>query len=130
MGLACRPWPPGRRCSRPASRASLRPSPAPVPLTEQSSSLQVTGYKVHTEWRYPISGVHPIMMEKSALAVEGGSARQPPFHNIYYHIQSCSVRVRSGREGRYILFHLYPICTLRLVLFYYRLKGQKREFST
>ncbi len=29
-------------------------------------------HRVHTEWRLPISGVHPIMMEKWALAGEGG----------------------------------------------------------
>jgi hypothetical protein len=36
-------------------------------------------HRVHTEWRLPISGVHPIMMEKPALAGEGGGARPPPF---------------------------------------------------
>ncbi len=35
-------------------------------------------HRVHTEWRLPISGVHPIMMEKSALAGEGGGVRRPP----------------------------------------------------
>ncbi len=29
-------------------------------------------HRVHTEWQWPISGVHFIMTEKSALAGEGG----------------------------------------------------------
>ncbi len=126
MGLACRPWPPGRRCSRPGSRASLRPSPAPVPLIEQSSSLQVSVYRVHTEWRYPISGVHPIVMEKSALAGVGGGCKPTPFAAYYHYVRSCSVR--SSCTDTLPLFHLCPIFTLCLVQFYYRLKGQKREF--
>jgi hypothetical protein len=42
------------------------------------------------------------MMEKSALAGEGGGCTPTPFHstNIYHHIQSFSVR--SSSEGRYI----------------------------
>ncbi len=37
-------------------------------------------HRVHTEGRFLISGVHPIMMEKSALAGgDGGGARPPPF---------------------------------------------------
>jgi hypothetical protein len=51
---------------------SLTPSPAGVAL----------GHRVHTEWRLPISGVHPILMEKSALAVEGGGCTPTPFHPI------------------------------------------------
>ncbi len=35
-------------------------------------------HRVHTEWRLPISGVHPLMMEKSALAGESGDARPTP----------------------------------------------------
>ncbi len=35
--------------------------------------------RVHAEWRLPISGVHPIMMEKSALACEGRGCTPIPF---------------------------------------------------
>ncbi len=32
----------------------------------------VLDHRVHTEWQRPLSGVHSIMMEKLAQAVEGG----------------------------------------------------------
>jgi hypothetical protein len=42
--------------------------------------------RVHTEWRLPIFDLHPIMMEKSALAGEGGGdVRPPPFSLLSSH---------------------------------------------
>jgi hypothetical protein len=38
------------------------------------------------------SGVHSIMMEKLAQAGEGRGCTPTPFHYIYHHVQSCSVR--------------------------------------
>jgi hypothetical protein len=38
--------------------------------------------RVHTEWRLPMSDVHPIMMEKSALAGEGGGDVGPPLFSL------------------------------------------------
>jgi hypothetical protein len=38
------------------------------------------------------------MMEKSALAGEGGGARPPPQSN-YNHVQSCSARPLSGAQS-------------------------------
>ncbi len=51
------------------------------------------------------------MMEKLAQADEGGGYTPAPFHSIYHHVQSFSVR--SSWEGMqnadtFILFHLYP----------------------
>jgi hypothetical protein len=40
----------------------------------------------------PVSGVHSIMMEKSAPAGEGGGCTPTPFYSSYHHVQSCSVR--------------------------------------
>ncbi len=54
--------------------------------------------------------VHSIMMEKSTLPGDGGGCTPTPFHCIYHHIQSCSVR--SSWEGRYTP----PISTLPLYL--------------
>ncbi len=53
------------------------------------------------KWQLPISGVHPVMMEKSAMAGEGwgGGVHASPFQPIYHHVQSCSAR--SCWEGRY-----------------------------
>jgi hypothetical protein len=45
----------------------------------------------------PLTGVHSILMEKSAQPGEGGgcTARPPPVttvYSIYYHVQSCNER--------------------------------------
>jgi hypothetical protein len=40
-------------------------------------------YRVHTEWQRPLSGVHSIVMENSALAGEGGGGCTPnPLHSL------------------------------------------------
>jgi hypothetical protein len=41
--------------------------------------------------------LHFIMMEKSALAGDGGGCTPTPFHSVYHNIQS----VRSSWDGRY-----------------------------
>ncbi len=63
--------------------------------------------RVHTEWRLPISGVHPIMMEKSTLASEGGGAH--PFSLLPSRIKLlCTLQMR-----RLTLFPLSPFHPLR-----------------
>jgi hypothetical protein len=47
---------------------------------------------VHTEWRLPISGVNPTMMEKSSLVGEGGGCTPHPLWAYYHRVQSYSVR--------------------------------------
>ncbi len=47
--------------------------------------------RVHTEWRLLISDVHRIMMEKSALAGEGGGDVRPPLSAYYHHIQRADI---------------------------------------
>jgi hypothetical protein len=50
-------------------------------------------HRVHREWQWPLSGVHCIMMEKSAQPREGGRPTSTPIHYInHHHIQSYSVR--------------------------------------
>ncbi len=44
-----------------------------------------------TEWQWPLSGVHSIMV-KSAQPGEGVGVRPPPFGSITYYIQSCDLR--------------------------------------
>ncbi len=74
-------------------------------------------HRVHTERRLPISisGVHPITMEKSALAGEawagGAHCRPTPFlpFTITYKV---AVYAPAERTDTLSLFHLYPICTL------------------
>jgi hypothetical protein len=42
------------------------------------TKADIADHRVHTEWQSPISGVHSIMMEKSALAGEGGGCTPTP----------------------------------------------------
>ncbi len=56
-------------------------------------------HRVHTEWQWSLSGVHPIMMEKLAKPGEGGRCTPTPFHCIYHHVESCGVCF--SWEGRY-----------------------------
>ncbi len=44
-------------------------------------------HRVHTERQFPISGVHPIMMEQLALAGEGWGCTSTPFYSSYHHVQ-------------------------------------------
>jgi hypothetical protein len=89
-------------------------TPPPFPST----------HRVHTEWQWPISGVHSIMMEKSALTGEGGGCRPIPFHSITI-MNKVAVYAPAERVDILHLFHLYPLCTL---WFYLRLV--KRNLST
>ncbi len=63
-------------------------------------------HRVHTEWQLPISVVYSIMMEKSALAGEGGGARPPPFAliTLAYTKLKCTLQLRGQI---YSVFHLY-----------------------
>ncbi len=70
-------------------------------------------HRVHNEWQWPLSGVHPIMMEKLAQPGEGRVWCTPtPFHCIYHHVESCGVCFSS--EGRYTnlisALPLYVLC--------------------
>ncbi len=57
-------------------------------------------HRVHTEWQCPLSGVHSIMMVKSACLVRVGGAHPPLFTFLsHHHEQSCGVRY--SWEGRY-----------------------------
>ncbi len=50
---------------------------------------------IHTDRQWPLSGVHSIMMEKSAQLGEGGGgvpADPLSLYSIYHHVQRCSVR--------------------------------------
>ncbi len=68
--------------------------------------------RVHTEWRLPISGVHPIMMEKSFLAGESGGVHAHPLSAYYHHVQSCSVRSceRAGTHHPVSSLSIYVLC--------------------
>jgi hypothetical protein len=45
------------------------------------TNANIADHRVHTEWQLPISGVHSIMIEKSALAGEGGGCTPAPFNS-------------------------------------------------
>jgi hypothetical protein len=68
-------------------------------LADYWSGIVSTEY---TEWQWPLSGAHSIMMVKSAQPGEGGAmggCTPSLFHSIYHHKQSCGVH--SSWEGRY-----------------------------
>jgi hypothetical protein len=71
----------------------------PPPASPRSFSFF---HRVHTEWQWPISKVHSIMMENQPWLVRvggGGGCTPTTFHSIYHHVQRCSVI--SSWEGRY-----------------------------
>ncbi len=68
-------------------------------------------HSVHPDWRLPISGLHPIMMEKSALAGEGGGCTPTPFRPITI-TYKVAVYAPAERADALPVFHLYPVCAL------------------
>ncbi len=66
----------------------------------------ICNLRVHTERRFPISGVHPILMEKSALAGEGGGCTPTPFQPIAI-TYKVAVYAPAEWADTLTLFHLY-----------------------
>ncbi len=70
-------------------------------------------HRVHTEWRFPISGVHPIMTEKSALVRLGGS-HPPPFSLLPSRTKlQCTILLRGQIHSLYFISTLYVLCVPR-----------------
>ncbi len=71
-------------------------------------------HRVLTEWQWPLSGVHSILMEKSAQPGEGGGARPSPtpFHYIYFYVYKVVVYAPVEREDTKPYFHSTPMCTM------------------
>ncbi len=70
-------------------------------------------HRVHTEWQWPISGAHSIMMEKSALASEGGwCLPTPSAHPLSLYLPSSTkLQMYAPAESTLTtlpLFHFYP----------------------
>jgi hypothetical protein len=80
-----------------------------VPYQKFKTIVSSTEYRTQ-EWKLPISGLHSIMMEKSALAGEGGGCTPLPFHSSNPHVQSFAVYTPAERADTLNLFHLY--CSL------------------
>ncbi len=74
-------------------------------------------HRVHTEWQWPISGVHSIMMEKLALAGEsGGGQTHPPF-TLFAITYRYKVAVYAQAEPHSPYF-MYSVCmTIKVVFF-------------
>ncbi len=76
-------------------------------------------HRVHTEWQSPISGVHSIMMEKSApWLLRSGSARPTPFtlFTITYKVACSACTLQLRRKIHYPYFistaRQYVLCGL------------------
>ncbi len=75
------------------------------------SNKSIHKVPVHTEWQWLISGVHSIMMEKSALTREVGVARLPTF-TLFTITYKVAVYTPDERADTLTLFHLYPLYVL------------------
>jgi hypothetical protein len=88
---------------------SLAPPPPPAPLQLHPLILK-SGRAPHTEWQLPISGVHSIMMEKSAQPDKRGvgGAHPPPFTlvTITYKVV---LYAPAEWADTLPLFHFYPL---------------------
>jgi hypothetical protein len=92
-------------CSESASEFSF-----PAFLLCHASIFSGVHHRVHTEWQLPISGVHPIMMEKSALADEGGVHAHPLSLCLPSCTKlQCTLQLRGQIHSPYFI-SLYVIC--------------------
>ncbi len=69
--------------------------------------LIIPGHRVRIKWQWPISGVHSIMMEKSALAGEGVRVTRPPPFTPFTITYNVAMYVPAERADTLPLFHLY-----------------------
>ncbi len=69
---------------------------------ETYSSAVIVGNTEYTEWQQPLSGLHSIMMEKSAQADEVGGARAHPLL-LYLPSRTKFVVYALAERGRYTL---------------------------
>ncbi len=100
-------------------------------LDRESLELSWLYHRVHTEWQWPISGVHPVMMEKSALAGEVHA------HPLSLYLPSCTklqctLQLRGQIHSPY--FISTHICTLWITLpamshFYKRLHKYRKQMN-
>ncbi len=83
---------------------------------------------VHTEWQLPLSGVHSIMMEKSAQpGKEGGGALPPPFTISAI---TCKVAVsapaeRANTPPSISTLPQYVLCCLVSIAVFFLVSDQK-----
>jgi hypothetical protein len=57
---------------------------------------KITEY--NAEWQWPISGVHSIMMEKSALAGDDGGCTPTPFHSVFNAFEKFILKVYTANQ--------------------------------
>jgi hypothetical protein len=88
---------PAYRCALPLSAECWTSSFLSLCL----SIFMIPSHKVHAEWRLPIYRVHPIMMEKSALAGECGRCTPTHFQPLAITFKLLSCSEHSCWEGRY-----------------------------
>jgi hypothetical protein len=57
-------------------------------ISDISSCYSIVSITEYTEWQWPLSVVHSIMMVKSAQPGKGGECTSSPLNSIYHHKQS------------------------------------------
>ncbi len=68
--------------------------------------ISTLNHRVLTEWQWPISGVHSIIMEKAALAGEGGGRTPIPFQ-LYLPSRTklqCMLQLRGQIHSPYFIY--------------------------
>jgi hypothetical protein len=80
-----------------------------------SPSHAMLDHRVHTEWQWPLSCVHYIMVVKSAQPGEGGGVHAHPL-SLYLSSRAklWCMYAPAKKADTLPLFLLYPICTLWL----------------
>jgi hypothetical protein len=83
---------------------------------------------VHTQWQWPISGVHSIMMEKLALVmVRVHSTQSPtPFRSTVCTITyKVAVYAPDERADSLPVFHPYPTCNQSVVMTHDQVESER-----
>ncbi len=73
--------------------------------------IGVRDHRVHTEWQWPFSNVHSIMMEKSAQPGAGGGDVRPSPFTIYITTYKVVVYAPAERADPYTLPYIWTLCS-------------------
>ncbi len=85
--------------------------------TIESRCKQCLAHRVHTEWQWPLSGDHSIMMVKSAQPGEGEGCTPSLFHCVYHREQNSGASCERRYTPPISSLPLYVLCGLAGTLY-------------